>query len=299
MTKQKQDDKQPEPQKICFVIAPIGEANSVERLRSDQVFRHMISPVVKEFDYKPERADLLSSPGMITNQIMDYLFKSELVVADLTDHNPNVFYELALRHAFAKPVIPILKEGQKIPFDNNQVRTLFYDHNDLDSVEACKQGLRDHIKVIEGGDTKFSNPVTNTVELEKLKESADPEARQTGEILSVLSRLQDDVKLIRGSREGKTSPRVFGALDFISGRLIIITSIITQVQALLKSESVNEAVQSGEISNHVKEIDRSVRVVSSAFGDVLEGLGDFDSEEQHMALRRFRTMRQSPFLSKD
>ena len=117
--------------KTCFVISPIGEANSPERLRSDQVFRHMIKPIVESMEYKVDRADLITTPGIITNQIIERLLESNLVIADLTDHNPNVFYELALRHAFGKPVIPIIKEGQRIPFDNNQVRTKHPSRNNL------------------------------------------------------------------------------------------------------------------------------------------------------------------------
>lgn len=295
MTKQKQGDKQPAREKTCFVIAPIGDPNTPERLRSDQVFKHMIRPVVEEFGYEPKRADLLASPGIITNQIMDYLFTSELVVADLTDHNPNVFYELALRHAFAKPVIPILKEGQKIPFDNNQVRTLFYNHNDLDSVEECKQGLREHIKVIEGGETRFSNPVTNTVELEKLKESANPEARQIGEILSVLAAMQEEIRSTSGSRQDKSNPLIGDALRFTYRHLGNSLSNIAQIHRLLRDEGVNEAAQNGEVSSLLLDTDSSLRKISRALMDVIESSTELDRLQQLKLIRNYQVMPEVPF----
>jgi len=60
---------------------------------------------------------------------MRYLRKSDLVIADLTYHNPNVFYELAVRHLNKKPVIHLIKKGEKIPFDINDRRTIFYEFN--------------------------------------------------------------------------------------------------------------------------------------------------------------------------
>jgi len=50
------------------------------------------------------RADKISEPGIITTQIIGHIVDAELVIADLTDKNPNVFYELAIRHAIRNPI---------------------------------------------------------------------------------------------------------------------------------------------------------------------------------------------------
>lgn len=85
--------------KVCFVIAPIGEEESETRKRSDQVLKHIITAPVEGLGYEVIRADKISEPGIITSQIIEYIVDADLVVADLTERNPNVFYELALRHA--------------------------------------------------------------------------------------------------------------------------------------------------------------------------------------------------------
>ena len=120
--------------KACFVIAPIGEAESDTRKRSDQILKHVISPAVESCGYNATRADQISEPGMITSQVIQKIVDDPLVVADLTERNPNVFYELAISHVIRKPLVQIIKKGEQIPFDVAGARTIHVDHHDLDSV---------------------------------------------------------------------------------------------------------------------------------------------------------------------
>jgi hypothetical protein len=104
--------------KTCFVIAPIGEPSSETPERSNTVFDFIVKPAVQAAGYAdPVRADLLPEPGIITNQVIQRLLKDDLVIADLTDSNPNVFYELAVRHTIRKPIVQIIRRDERIPFD--------------------------------------------------------------------------------------------------------------------------------------------------------------------------------------
>ena len=102
-------------EKICFVIAPIGEPGSEIRKRSDQILEHIIRPTVESCGYKAVRADEIAEPGLITNQIIRHVVNDPLVIADLTGQNPNVFYELAIRHYIGKPLIQIINKVEDIP----------------------------------------------------------------------------------------------------------------------------------------------------------------------------------------
>ncbi len=95
--------------KTCFVIAPIGDPDSDIRRRSDQILKHIIKPAVGKCGYDAIRADQISEPGMITHQVIEHVVGDPLVVADLTGQNPNVFYELAIRHAIRKPFVPLIR----------------------------------------------------------------------------------------------------------------------------------------------------------------------------------------------
>jgi hypothetical protein len=78
--------------KTCFFIAPIGLEGSDVRVRSDQVLKHIVAPAARECGYDTIRADQISEPGIITSQVIQHVVEDPLVVADLTDRNPNVFY---------------------------------------------------------------------------------------------------------------------------------------------------------------------------------------------------------------
>ena len=82
--------------KICFYITPIGDEGTGERKHSDLFLGSLIEPAIEPLGLEVVRADKIDKPGMITKQVIQYIFSAKLVVADLSFHNPNVFYELAL-----------------------------------------------------------------------------------------------------------------------------------------------------------------------------------------------------------
>ena len=83
--------------KKCFVVSPIGEEGSEIRRRADQVYKYIISPVCEECGFEAIRVDKINQSDSITQTIIDYLTSSELVIADITGHNPNAFYEMGYR----------------------------------------------------------------------------------------------------------------------------------------------------------------------------------------------------------
>jgi hypothetical protein len=179
---------------ICFVIAPIGRENSPERIRSDQVFRHVIAPAATECGYEAIRADNISEPGLITSQVIQHVVADPLVVADLTGRNPNVFYELALRHAIKKPVVQIIQANEQIPFDVAATRTVQLDHHDLDSVAHAKQEIIRHIKSVEQNPSEVDNPISVAIDLQFLRQSDNPLEKSNAEIMALLQQLKTGVE---------------------------------------------------------------------------------------------------------
>jgi len=110
--------------KVCFYITPIGEEDSEERRHADFLMEYIIKPAVKEFELVVVRADQMGKPGMIGKQVIEHILKARLVIADLSFHNPNVFYELCLRHTTRLPTVQVTRAQDKIPFDLNQYRTV-------------------------------------------------------------------------------------------------------------------------------------------------------------------------------
>ena len=95
--------------KRAFIISPIGSPESDTRKRSEDVKDMLIKPIVEdEFGFECKRADESYDNPKIDVDVIKHLIEDELVIADLTDHNANVFYELAVRHSVQKPVILLI-----------------------------------------------------------------------------------------------------------------------------------------------------------------------------------------------
>jgi hypothetical protein len=116
---------------VCFIVSPIGSESSEQRKHSNLVLGALIEPALGGFDLRIVRADKISKPGMITAQVIDHLVRAPLVIADLSYGNPNVYYELALRHACRKPVVQIIRSSDHLPFDVGQFRTVVLDLTDI------------------------------------------------------------------------------------------------------------------------------------------------------------------------
>ncbi|MCB6582396.1 nucleoside 2-deoxyribosyltransferase [Blautia faecis] len=131
--------------KTCFVVSPIGETDSEIRSNADKLFKYIISPVCESCGFEPVRVDQINDSDSITQTIIDKLLSSELVIADISGHNPNVFFEMGYRKCTDKPIIHLKKKGETIPFDVNTVRTFEYDLTYLDNVEETKKRLEQTI----------------------------------------------------------------------------------------------------------------------------------------------------------
>jgi hypothetical protein len=112
---------------VCFYITPIGSEGTESRMHSDLFLGSIVEPALEEFGLKVVRGDRIEDTGMITRQEVQYVMRARLVIADLSFHNPNVFYELALRHASGLPTVQIIRTCDQVPFDVGQMRTVRID----------------------------------------------------------------------------------------------------------------------------------------------------------------------------
>lgn len=203
-------------EKVCFVIAPIGDPDSETRKRSDQVLKHVVRPAVTSCGYKAVRADEIDKPGMITSQVIQHVVNDALVVADLTERNPNVFYELAIRHALRKPLVQIIRKGEAIPFDVAGTRTIYVDHKDLDSVEAAKNEIIEQVKALEKDSSDIETPISVSLDLQLLRQSEKPEERSLADLVAAVVDLRASLTKVEqriGTKEQQ------GLLDEIQSEL--------------------------------------------------------------------------------
>lgn len=172
--------------KKCFVISPIGDPAGAIRAEADWLLKGVIKPAL-EPDFEVKRADEFSKTDVITNQVILAIKNADLIVADLSGHNPNVFYELALAHAYERPVVPMIRSDQTIPFDNHAMATIFYSRDRIENWEQAKADLKSAAKDAVLPDHKVTNPVTIALGFGQVR--AGPEDRD-----SLLTRLMETVE---------------------------------------------------------------------------------------------------------
>jgi hypothetical protein len=117
------------PPPLCFVLMPFGKkTDAAGRLTNfDAVYQKIIAPAVEQAGLEPIRADEEKIGGTIHKPMFERLMLCHYAVADITGANPNVFYELGIRHALRPASTVILfGEGTVIPFDIALVRGISY-----------------------------------------------------------------------------------------------------------------------------------------------------------------------------
>lgn len=189
----------------CFVIAPIGKAGSDTRQRSDTVLQYMLKPAATECGLQARRSDEIDESGIITNQIIHHLVEDPMVIADLTERNPNVYYELAVRHATGKPFVQIIEQGEPIPFDIASVRTIEIDSQTIAGGDKARQDIARQVRANKESSAIIHNPILAAVTLERLWQAASPEKRQLGDVLEAIAEVRTAVGLLEGRLGDPTS----------------------------------------------------------------------------------------------
>ena len=143
-------------------------------MRSDKVLEFIIRQALPEPEFVVRRGDEESSPDKITSLVVKRIREADLVVADITGHNPNVFYELAIAHGYQRPVVHLGQKGEKLPFDIADMRTIFYDETDLYSVRECVAKVKEAAETALADPTALKTPLTNLDAFSAIREQAPP-----------------------------------------------------------------------------------------------------------------------------
>ncbi|MDE2759644.1 MAG: hypothetical protein OXH90_05010 [Paracoccaceae bacterium] len=259
--------------KQCFVIAPIGEHDSKTRIRSDKVLRHIIKPAVKERGYEAVRADEIDQPGIITSQVIQHVIDDPLVIADLTERNPNVFYELAIRHAACKPFVQLMNKGEQIPFDVAGTRTIFFDLSDPDSVADAKIKIVDQISELEKNPSDIETPISVSRDLQILRQSDKPEDRSLAELVAALTTIRLDL----GDFEAKIDSQTNRIEEINMMQKIIRNHSIHNTMPIGFSRRVNLSMME-DLFKYINSDVQKMFILVSSFRDVLPWLFEMGKE---------------------
>jgi hypothetical protein len=189
--------------KKCFIITPIGKDSTSTRRATDGLIKSVLRPVLSDTELgfvDISASHEMNTPGSITSQVIERLLNDDLVIANLTELNPNVMYELAVRHAVRKPIVVLAENGTTLPFDITDQRTIFFS-NDMAGTEELKPVLKK--MVIQAlKDEHPNNPIYRVAKGDKiLKEigADDPQRfiiEQLAEIRQIIGKSKSSIKNI-------------------------------------------------------------------------------------------------------
>lgn len=121
-----------------------------------------------------ERADEIKAPGDINSQVINRLMTADLVIADMSMHNANAFYELAVRHMVRLPTIHVIHEDWKIPFDVAPYRAIYFSRRDFKDIEQARTALESVVLDVTKEGFEVENPITHARAKFELDSHATP-----------------------------------------------------------------------------------------------------------------------------
>lgn len=150
---------------------PFSATESCSEEKWEEIYKHLFKKTIEEAGYACERSSPIKGGALIKN-IIQQLYTAEIVLADLTDSNANVFYELGVRHSLKKRTIMVAYENHHLPSDISGYGVIFYSP-DLRGGEDFKDKIHKRINEIEQNPEKSDNPVSDF-----LNEELDKYTRQ-------------------------------------------------------------------------------------------------------------------------
>ncbi|MBR6593998.1 MAG: hypothetical protein IKK83_02285 [Clostridia bacterium] len=146
--------------KKCYVIMPYGGNDEARKKRFKSIYSAIIKPAAENKGYTVMREDHEARQGNINTNIIKSLAEADLVIADLSENNWNVAYELGIRHALAKNgTILLIDDKTNIMFDIHGNKIISYSYEWYDCIDDAQQKIMDAIDYIENNNSSSDSPV--------------------------------------------------------------------------------------------------------------------------------------------
>lgn len=181
--------------KICYVIMPFSPTESTKNW--DDVYQRLFMPVIEEskFGYKCKRSEIRN--GAFTKDIVRNLKTAFLVLADITDFNSNVMWELGVRHALSQRTIMVAREDmiEKIPTDIKGYGVIAYP-KEITGFTKFKEDITAVLEKIEKEPDRGDNPVFDFLKIEDLILSSVERKQIIGKLIGLLNELFDNLQYV-------------------------------------------------------------------------------------------------------
>ncbi len=248
----------------------------------DDVYQSFIAEILSDVGYEVQRADDLVSHQNILKDVLEGITSADLVVADLSGSNPNVYYELGLAHAFERPTVLLTRDLEELPFDLRPYRVIPYDTH-FTQMNAAKVEFKKLAGEAFAGRIQFGSPVIDfpVGSLPSRRQPTKPVGQQDEVITDELGFLDHLVQVEEGF-EGmaKLTNDIGGRTSAIGNATRSTTQDLKQAQSNPSSgiASYQRKVvrklgkQLGEYGAKLAEANEEYRSILNRTGDSLEAV---------------------------
>ncbi|NOI93202.1 hypothetical protein F0235_22555 [Vibrio splendidus] len=179
--KNQQTDK---TEKKCFIAMPISDMDGYPRGHFSRVYEHLIKPACEEAGYKAVRADDIFENTVVMVDVLRNLIEFDMVICDTSGMNPNVMYEIGIRHAYNKKTVLLRDDVTKEVFDIQGLRSIKYDKNlRIDNVQNKISEIKQLLLEVEkNGDTE----INSLIQLVSVSPASMPESVEIGKDTSII-----------------------------------------------------------------------------------------------------------------
>lgn len=202
--------------------------NQPEKLTSidfDIVWTHLVKPCIPSY-FDCKRADEIGRPGIIDKYYIEWLYEADLVLADITFGNANVYYELGIRHALIKSgTILIAHKDNTFPFDIQNQYVLRYglEVNEVRKFEVELKAAIDN--AISNADDSPVHIFLPGLFVGRYENGRSPDI----EVLELRSRLEElEKKIAKYEKEDRIWPQIQEAKR--SGSLLSLFNRISKME---------------------------------------------------------------------
>lgn len=181
--------------KKCFVIMPFSETDSLDEQKWTEIFEHIIKPAVEEsgLGYECKRYGL--GRANIVKDILEELSGANVVIADLTDDNPNVLWELGVRHVLKRRTTLISQDKKFIPSDLKDYPVIPYDQTKA-GFDKFKDDLKKKLEDIEADPDKPDSPVADFLQLKNIDILAYEKAANLRKLSALITELSYNIDVV-------------------------------------------------------------------------------------------------------
>ena len=273
------------PKPTAFVIMPFAP-------EFDDIYTRFLHPVLTATGFDVRRADDIMSQQNILRDVIGGIINCDLIVADLTGANPNVFYELGVAHALNKPVILITQSRNDVPFDLEQYRSLEYSR-DFASIEDSKGKLTQYASQFLQGDVSFSNPVRDFHHIRSIQKEPSvaatanqPEENGQGYLDHIVIFFEGYEKL------AESFLTMLPDAQGLESKLTAVTSRITELAANPNSSTSRTArdmfrriaIDIGVFATRLHETNETYITVTQSTQPSLEFIASFEASQTRVAI---------------